>query len=111
MSFLLSLFFTVPVSSTLGFLLLPLHWVFFILSFYSSESPEISLSLAPAVLGLLLSGAELRLFQTGTIDVRGMCDFFSSVSSQQKFEAMDQHYIPQTDHCHSSVFQLSFIRK
>ena len=48
-----------------------------------------------------------------------MCNFLSSVSSQQKFEAiyqryspcMDQHYSSWTDQCHSSVSQLSFIQK
>ena len=35
------------------------------------------------------------------IDVGEVCDFLSSVSSQQKFEVMDQ--------CYSSVLQLSFI--
>ena len=51
--------------------------------------------------------------------VRGMCNFLGSISSQEKFEAMDQHYSPRTDpchsswtdQCHSSVLQLSFIQK
>jgi len=30
-----------------------------------------------------------------------MCNFLSSVSSQQKFEAMDQHYNPQIDQHYS----------
>ena len=46
-----------------------------------------------------------------------MCNFLSSVSSQQKSEAMDQPYRPQTDQyyssrmdqCYRSVLQLSFI--
>ena len=50
-------------------------------------------------------------------DVGGVCDFLGSVSSQEKFEAMDQHYSSQmghrysslTDQCHSSVLQLIFI--
>ena len=39
----------------------------------------------------------------GTIGVRGVCNFLGSVSSQQKFEAMDQHYSPWTDQCYSSM--------
>ena len=54
---------------------------------------------------------------TGNGSVRGVCNFPGSVSSQQKFEAMDQHYSSwtdqchssQTDQCYSSVLQLSFI--
>ena len=34
-------------------------------------------------------------------NIKGVCNFLSSVSSQQKFEVMDQ--------CYSSVLQLSFI--
>ena len=92
---------------------------------------ELSPSWAPAVLGLLLAGgcakvvsARLNLSH-GTIDVGGVCNFLGSVSSQQKYEVMDQHYnsrtgqchSSQTDQCHSSrmdqcysfVLQLSFI--
>ena len=36
-----------------------------------------------------------------TGNVRGVCNFLSSVSSQQKFEAADQHYSPRTDQCYS----------
>ena len=36
-------------------------------------------------------------------NVRGVCNFLGSVSSQQKFEAMDQHYSPWTDQCYSSM--------
>ena len=31
------------------------------------------------------------------LSVRGVCNFFSSVSSQQKFEEMDRRYSPQTN--------------
>ena len=55
MSFLLSSFFAVLVSSTIGLLSVPLHWVF-------SAS---ALSWASAVLGFLLAGAVQRLFQPG----------------------------------------------
>ena len=41
--------------------------------------------------------------------VMGVCNFLSSVSSQQKFEATDQTYRLQMDQCYSSMFQLSFI--
>ena len=36
-------------------------------------------------------------------NVRGVCNLLSSVSSQQKFEAMDQCYSLQRDQCYSSV--------
>ena len=32
----------------------------------------------------------------GTIDVGGVCNFLGSVSSQQKYQVMDQHYSSQT---------------
>ena len=55
----------------------------------------------------------------GIIDVGGVCNFLSSVSSQQKSEVtdqcysprMDQCYSPRMDQCYSSVLQLSFIWK
>ena len=46
-------------------------------------------------------GATLVQGVTKVRHVRGVCNSLGSVSSQQKFEAMDQ--------CYSSVFQLSFI--
>ena len=55
-SFLLSLFFAVPVSSMLGFLSLPLCWVFFVFSFHRVSFHWV---------GLLLAGAQPRLFQPG----------------------------------------------
>ena len=79
MSFLLSLFFAVPVSSTMG---LPLHWV----SLPSTSSVGASLSKAPAVFGLFPAEVvSARLNPSyGTIDVPR---FF--VSSQQRFGATD----------------------
>ena len=41
--------------------------------------------------------------------VRGVCNFLSFVSLQQKFEATDQLYSPRMDQCYSSMLQLSFI--
>ena len=31
-------------------------------------------------------------------NIKGVCNFLSSVSSQQKFEVTDQRYSPLTDH-------------
>ena len=52
MSFLLSSFLGVPVSGTIGLLSLSLRWVVF--AFHSTW--ELSLSWAPAVVGLLAGG-------------------------------------------------------
>ena len=71
----------------------------------------------------------LKLYREGKKNVRlvcfirGVCNFLSSVSSQQKFEAADVKalgqtmsklsdrlcYSSQTDQCYSSMLQLSFI--
>ena len=71
-NFLLSSFFGVPVSSTMGLLSLSLPWVFFA----SASTTEASLSWAPAALGLLAGRAEVvsaRLnLSHSTIDVRGV---------------------------------------
>ena len=84
MSFLLSSFFAVPVSSTMG---LPLHWV-------SSPSASIagaSLSWAPAVLGLFRAKVvSTRLNPShGTLDVTRVYVPRFFVSSQQRFGAKD----------------------
>ena len=84
MTFLLSLFFAVPVSSTMG---LPLRWV----SSPSASSSGASLSWAPAVLGLFHTEViSARLNPShGTIDVTQVYvpQFF--VSSQQRFGVTD----------------------
>ena len=84
MSFLLSSFFAVPVSSTMG---LPLRWV----SLPSASSTGASLSWAPVVLGLFhVDVVSARLNPShGTIDVTRVYvpQFF--VSSQQRFGATD----------------------
>ena len=84
MSFLLSSFFTVPVSSTMG---LPLCWV----SSPSAFSVGASLSWAPVVPGLFHAEVvSARLNPShGTTDVTRVYvpQFF--VSSQQRFGAMD----------------------
>ena len=84
MSFLLSSFFAVPVSSTMG---LPLHWV----SLPSASSSGASLGWAPAVLGLLPSEVvSARLSPShGTINVRRVYASRFFVSSQQRFGATD----------------------
>ena len=91
MSFLLSSFFAVPVSSMLGFLSLRLCWVFFAFRFYRGRFCQFGLLLCLA--SSLRRRAEVVSARSnpshGTIDVRGMCNFLGSVSSQQKFEATD----------------------
>ena len=84
MSFLVSSFFTVLVSSTMG---LPLCWV----SLPSASSGGASLSWGPAVLGLFRAeDLSARLNQShGTIDVTQVYVPRFFVSSQQRFGAMD----------------------
>ena len=84
MSFLLSLFFAVPVSSKMG---LPLSWV----SSPSASSAGALLSWAPAVLGLFhaeVVSARLYLSHS-TIDVMQAYVSRFFVSSRQRFGAMD----------------------
>ena len=84
MSFLLSSFFAVPVSSTMG---LSLHWV----SSPSASSAGALLSWSPVVLGLFHAEVvSARLYPShSTIDVTRVYvpQFF--VSSQQRFGATD----------------------
>ena len=84
MSFLLSSFFAVLVSSTMG---LPLYWV----SSPSASSVGALLSWAPAVLGLFcVEVVSARLNPShGTIDVTRVCVPRFFVSSQQRFRATD----------------------
>ena len=84
MSFLLSSFFAVPVSSKMG---LPLSWV----SSPSISSVGASLSWAPAVLGLFHAEVvSARLYPShGTIDVTRVYVPRFFVSSQQRFGATD----------------------
>ena len=84
MSFLLSLFFVVPVSSMMG---LPLPWV----SSPSASSMGASLSWAPAVLGLFRTEVvSARLYPShGTIDVTRVYVPWFFVSSQQRFGVTD----------------------
>ena len=84
MSFLLSSFFTVPVSNKMG---LPLSWV----SSPSASSVGASLSWAPAVFGLFhteVVSARLYLSHR-TIDVTRVYVPRFFVSSQQRFGATD----------------------
>ena len=84
MSFLLSSFLVVPVSSTMG---LPLRWV----SSPSASSTGTSLSWAPVVLGLFHAEVvSARLYPShGTIDVTQAYVPRFFVSSQQRFGATD----------------------
>ena len=84
MSFLLSSFLVVPVSSTMS---LPLRWV----SSPSASSTGTSLSWAPVVLGLFHAEVvSARLYPShGTIDVTQAYVPRFFVSSQQRFGATD----------------------
>ena len=84
MSFLLSSFFALPVSSTMG---LPLCWV----SLPSASTAGASLSWAPVVLGLFHAEVvSARLYLShGTIDVTRVYVPRFFVSSQQRFGATD----------------------
>ena len=84
MSFLLSSFFAVPVSSTMG---LSLLWV----SLPSASSPGALLSWAPVVIGLFhVEVVSARLNPShGTIDVTRVYVPRFFVSSQQRFGATD----------------------
>ena len=84
MSFLLSSFFTVLVSSTMG---LPLRWV----SSPSASTTGASLNWAPVVLGFFhVEVVSARLNPShGTIDVTRVYIPWFFVSSQQRFGATD----------------------
>ena len=92
MSFLLSLFFSVPVSNMMGLLSLLLSWVFFMFCFYHGSLAELGFSCAwPPPCGGRTEVVSARLNPShGAIDVGGVCNFLGSVSSQQKFEVTDQ---------------------
>ena len=82
MSFLLSSFFAVPLSSKMG---LPLSWV----SSPSISSAGASLSWAPAVLGLFHAEVVSARLNHGTIYVTRVYVPRFFVSSQQRFGATD----------------------
>ena len=84
MSFLLSSFFAVPVSGTMG---LPLRWV----SSPSASSAGASLSWAPVVLGLFhVEVVSAKFYPShGTIDVTRVYVPRFFVSPQQRFGATD----------------------
>ena len=117
-SFLLSSFFTVPVSSTMGLLSLPLCWFLCV-----QLPPRLLLSWARAVLGLFLAGAAPRLFQPGYIRVTapsmsGECVISLVLSRHNKnlkqwtLKPSDRPCLScRTDQCYSSLLQLSFIWK
>ena len=106
MSFLLSSFFTVLVSSKMG---LPLSWV----SLPSASSTGASLIWAPAVLGLFhaeVVSARLYLSHS-TIDVTRVYVARFFVSSQQRFGATDIKAlsVSQLSGLGQTVLQLHFI--
>ena len=115
MSFLLSLFFAVPVSSMMGLLSLLLSWVFFVFCFYHGSLAELGSCCAwPPPCGGCAKVVSARLnWSHSTIDVRGVCNFLGSVLSQQTFEATDVKPLGASQLsdslCYSSVLQLSFI--
>ena len=94
MGFLLSFFFAIPASSTLGFLALPLCWVSFVFNFHDVSFCQVG---SCCVWYLLHWGqAEVILVRLhpghSTRYLRGMWNFLGSVSLQQRFEMVDQYY-------------------
>ena len=81
----------VPFASTLGFLSLPLCWVFFMFSFCHRSFRRVGLLLcfASALRGRTEVVSARLNPRNGTIDVGGACNFLGSVLPQQKFDAMD----------------------
>ena len=76
----------------LGFLSLPLHWVFFMSASSTGAFNELGFCCAwpPPHEGWAdFVSARLDL-RNGTIDIGGVCHFLSLVSLQQKFEATDR---------------------
>ena len=90
-SFFAQFVFAVLVSSTLGFLSLPLCWVFFVFCFHRRSFCWVGLLLclvsSSRGWGEVVS-AMLNL-RNCIIDVSGVCNFLDSVLSQQKFEVTD----------------------
>ena len=92
MSFLLTSFFAVLVSSMLDFLSLPLCWVSSCSASTVGDFAELGFCCAWS----LPSGGctEVVLARLNpsysTVDVGGVCNFLGSVSSQQKFEVTEQ---------------------
>ena len=82
------LFVTSPV---LGFLLLPLCWVFFTFIFHRGSFCWVGLLLClPSTSRDQAEVVSAKLsLRNGTIDVGGVCNFLGPVSPQQKVEAMD----------------------
>ena len=81
--------FAVLVSNMLGFLSLPLCWVFFMFIFHHGSLAELGFWCAwPPPHRVQAKVVSSRLNPShGTIYVPGVWDFLSSVSPQQKFEA------------------------
>ena len=91
LSFLPSLTFAVPVSSTLGFLSLPLRWLFFLFHFHrgSVRCVGLLLCLASASQGLSQGCFSRVKYESQHYRCRGVCNFLGSVSLQQKFKVTD----------------------
>ena len=96
-------FIAVPVSSTLGFLSLPLCWISFVFSFHHVTCHQIELPFnsTSTLQGQSWVVSDRLNLSQGTRDVRGMCNYLSSVWPQQRFEVAGQ--------CYSSVTAQSFI--
>ena len=77
-----------PVSSTLGFVSLSLHCIFFVFSFHCRSFPKLDFCCGwPLPCGGRAKVISARLnLSHGTRDVGGVCNFLGSVLPQQKFE-------------------------
>ena len=75
----------------MGFLSLPLCWVFLVFSFHCGSSHQVGLLLCSASASREPSWGSFSQVKSGngTIYVRGVYNFLGSVLLQQKFEAMD----------------------
>ena len=108
MSFLLTSFFAVLVSSMLDFLSLPLCWVSSCSASTVGDFAELGFCCAWS----LPSGGctEVVLARLNpsysTVDVGGVCNFLGSVSSQQKFEVTDVKALCVSQLSDRSVLQL-----
>ena len=110
MSFLLSSFFAVPVSSTLGFLLLPCAGFSLPSASTVGDFPGLGSCCVwpPPCRGHAeVISARFNLSH-GTIHVRGVGNFLDSVLSQQKFEVTDVKAFSMSQLSDRSVLQLCY---
>ena len=91
--------FAVPVSSTLGFMSLPLRWVFFLFHFHRGSFRWVGLllCLASASQGLSQGCFSWVKYKSQHHRCPGVCNFLGSVSLQQKVEVTDRPVLQPSD--------------